>query len=482
MTQSQTAPIFNYASLDAPVVFHQGKAITLAQLLQTVEVLAETVPKHQHILNLYENRYYFLLGLLLALRQKSISLFPSTVTTHVLTQLKENYTDILLLTDTIDSLYDFHPDDFEHFDIADFVKNNEDQRSNINHHTFSNDSLPEIELQRQIAIIFTSGSTGHPEPYPKLWGDLVSVAHYLSKEFLSKVPDKNKLSAVLATVPAQHMYGLEASIIMPLQNGLLLHADKPFFPQDITHCLEDLKEFAQHSEQLIMTTVISTPLHLKACIKTEVSLPGVKQFISATAPLESDLAQLCETRYSARVMEIFGCTEVGSMAWKRTIESEQWIVLDDISLESDNNNEVHINTSRSIKHFLFNDIVDLIDSKHFLLKGRKEDLINQAGKRTSLSYLNYHLQSYNDLHDACFYQDDSMLEPRLVAFVVLKEPAISEQQKKQKSKAIRNYLQNKIEAVFLPKRIYFVNDLPRNATGKLPLSQLKNLLLQQEAP
>jgi acyl-coenzyme A synthetase/AMP-(fatty) acid ligase len=39
--------------------------------------------------------------------------------------------------------------------------------------------------------------------------------------------------SVLATVPPQHMYGLESSVLFPLQNGLALHAGMPFFPADI---------------------------------------------------------------------------------------------------------------------------------------------------------------------------------------------------------------------------------------------------------
>lgn len=507
ITQSQTAPVFNYASLDSPVVYHQGHAISLGQLLRTVDYLAEKIPAHQHLLNLYEERYYFLLGFLLALKQQSISLFPSTITAHVLEQLKENYADILVLSDN-----DAIGPGFNHCNLKTFIKT-----SDLRNHTFSQPSSkscvrhgPEadfsaIELHRQVAIIFTSGSTGQPKPYIKQWGDLVAVACYLAGVFLSDssaadkhTSNKATISALLATVPAQHMYGLEASIMMALQNGLLIHSEKPFFPQDITHCLEDLRQFARQSNQSIATTLITTPLHLKACIKTAVSLPGVKQFISATAPLERELAQSCETKYSARMMEIFGCTEVGSMAWRRTIESEQWTVLNDISLQAikhADKDEVQINTTRSIRSFLFNDFVDLLDKQHFLLKGRKEDLINQAGKRTSLSYLNYHLLSYDGLTDGCFYQDNSIVENRLVAFVVLDRPMSKEQpfsgqqeidqqeterQKKHHVQAIRDYLKNRIEAVFLPKKIYFVAALPRNATGKLPLVQLKDLLLQQD--
>ncbi len=484
-----TQSVFNYASTDSPVVYHQGRMISLGELLQTVDYLYEKIPAHQYLLNLYEDRYYFLLGFLLSLKQRSISLLPSTITPHFLNQLKNNYADILLLSDTKEA-----QKGFQHCDLRSLINAADGQIAASSEPRSKQTALlimPEIELSRQIAIIFTSGSTGQPEPYIKQWGDLVCSGRYLAEKFLSATAPRSKeLACILATVPAQHMYGLEASIMMALQSGLLIHAEKPFFPQDITLCLQELAQAARHRGLSIAATLITTPLHIKACIKTDVSLPGVKQFICATAPLEFELAQLCEEHYCARVMEIFGCTEVGSMAWRRTVASEQWTVFADMTLETVNSqsddktkpDDVQIKTTRSIKNFLFNDIIELLDKQHFILKGRKEDLINLAGKRTSLAYLNHHLQSCDGLIDGCFYQHQ---ESRLVAFVVLKQhggeqQAKTEIERKQTILEIRNYLKNSIESVFLPKKIYFVKALPRNATGKLPMSELKTLLVQQE--
>jgi len=488
-----TAPVLNYDSIDSPVMYHRGRVISLGELLLTVDYLARQLPPHKHLLNLYEDRYHFLLGFLLGLKQQSISLFPSTVTPHVLSQLQHDYDDILVLAHTGNK-----QGDFQHFDLGALLAEAEFYpdilpRQLSQHATDQSlkTIIPDVELTREVAIIFTSGSTGLPQPYSKQWGDFIIIARLLADKFLSE-RGHNLSAAVIATVPAQHMYGLEASILMAIQNGLLIHSSKPFFPQDITHCLEDITGIGSDPAHKLATTLIITPLHLKACIKTNVPLPGVGQFISATAPLDQELAQQCESRYGARVMEIFGCTEVGSMAWRRTIASEQWNVMDDIRLTAMSNGadghhadeqNVRLDTSRSIKQFLFNDVIELVDEQHFILKGRKEDLINLAGKRTSLAYLNHHLQSCDVLLDGCFYQDDSYPEGRLIAFVVLKpnqreRVSHTEITSKQTILTIRAHLKNKIEPVFLPKKIYFVNALPRNATGKLPLSELKKLLQQ----
>ena len=492
-----TYPVFKYTSLDSPVIYHQNRVISLGELLETVDYLSGIIPDRQHLLNLYEDRYYFLLGFLVSLKQQSLSLFPSTITDHVLCHLSSQYSNILVLSDKKMS-----PAQFEIFDLKDLLKDIDfSEYSSTGKATGQSLSsktlavLPDISLTREVAVIFTSGSTGDPKPYIKQWRDLTVAAQHLSEQLFinTSLSGESILPALLATVPAQHMYGLEVSIILALQNGFLIHSNKPFFPQDITHCLQDLSSEAHQRGQIIETTLITAPLHIKACIKTQVALPGIKQFISATAPLDIELAQNCEHRYSAPVMEVFGCTEVGSMAIRQSTETEQWLLLKDISLEriknnNSNQNEVQINTSRSIKQFLFNDIIELIDQQHFILKGRKDDLINLAGKRTSLAYLNHHLQSYDELADACFYLDsvvrdnvvkDKKVEDKnqLIAFVVLNTPDSIEN--KQMIKNIRAYLQQRIETIFLPKKIFFVASLPRNATGKLPQSGLKELMQEQ---
>jgi acyl-coenzyme A synthetase/AMP-(fatty) acid ligase len=476
--------IFNYPSLDSAVIYHQGKVICLRELVQTVNQLASIIPKHHYVLNLYDDRYYFLLGFLLALKQQSISLFPSTVTTYTLKYLKEYYHDMVIFSDS-----SLKTDNNEYYNLAEIL-------STISTSSAKrvDSAIYEIELTQYIAIVFTSGTTGQPKPYTKQWQDLLCITRLLAKKLLPTAKITT-LRAILATVPAQHMYGLEFSIIMALQQGLLIHANKPFFPQDITSDLEQLADYAHQHDQSIATTLITTPLHLKACIKTNIVLPGVKQFISATAPLEFELANLCVTHYDASILEIFGCTEVGSIAWRETIHEKKWTVLDDIYLEAIPHKEikrntykysdVQINTNRSIKHFIFNDIIELLDSKHFILKGRKEDLINLAGKRTSLAYLNYHLQSYPELKDACYFQDESSSTIRLVAFIVLKITVLKTtklkiSEEKKLIIALNNFLKKRMDAIFLPKKIYIIKQLPRNKTGKLPILALKKLLKTQK--
>jgi acyl-coenzyme A synthetase/AMP-(fatty) acid ligase len=101
----------------------------------------------------------------------------------------------------------------------------------------------------------------------------------------------------------------------------------------------------------------------------------------------------------------------------------------------------------------------------FLLHGRNADLVNIAGKRTSLAHLNYHLNSIEGVHDGVFVvpEQDRDRVTRLAAYVVA--PTLS-------SEALMSALRERIDGAFLPRPLHFVDALPRNATGKLPRTAL----------
>ncbi len=73
--------------------------------------------------------------------------------------------------------------------------------------------VPLIPAQRVVADIYTSGSTGLPVPHRKRWGPLMQCLQVAAArlEF-----DRNHPMTIVATVPPQHMYGFENSVLLSL--------------------------------------------------------------------------------------------------------------------------------------------------------------------------------------------------------------------------------------------------------------------------
>ena len=72
-------------------------------------------------------------------------------------------------------------------------------------------AIPQIDSRQRVAVVFTSGSTGIPQPHPKTWGALVSCvqAEALHLGLLHDTP-----CTIVGTVPPQHMYGFESTVLM----------------------------------------------------------------------------------------------------------------------------------------------------------------------------------------------------------------------------------------------------------------------------
>ena len=116
----------------------------------------------------------------------------------------------------------------------------------------SSETIPahwQLPAERIVAIAFTSGSTGDSTPHPKTWGSLFHNSRLAAAEVLGGT---NR--TLVSTVPPQHMYGLEASLLSALTAQSVLFDDKPFFPADVRRALE-----AMPAPRVLVTT----PAHLQ---------------------------------------------------------------------------------------------------------------------------------------------------------------------------------------------------------------------------
>jgi hypothetical protein len=91
----------------------------------------------------------------------------------------------------------------------------------------------------------------------------------------------------------------------------------------------------------------------------------------------------------------------------------------------------------------FTDLVELEDAHTFSLQGRSADLVNIAGKRSSVAYLNQQLLAIEGVEDGVFFLPDGPQEgvTRLVAFVVA--PGLPRE-------ALLSALRTRIDPAFLP--------------------------------
>ncbi len=425
-----------------------GKTIYADAFAQHVNLVAKQLPKYKHAINLCTNRYYFFVAFAAVLVRQQTNLLPANHTLAAITEVATEFGSCYCLTDhAIEQLK--LPQQHIH-DLLDL--NNVEIPD-------APSSLPKIAGEHTACIVFTSGSTGKPIPNHKKWRDLISVAK-ATQTWLNIAQNSNL--TIVATVPPQHMYGLETSIMLPLVSGIQIYSGKPFFPEDVRTALATTPG---------PVGLVTTPVHLRACVESNIEWPETQFVLSATAPLSTTLASTVEQQFRSPVLEIYGCTESGSIAHRRTAENEHWILYDDMTL-SQQNEDFYIHSYHLETPARLNDNLEIHDAKHFSLLGRKSDLIIIAGKRSSLADLNTKLLSIDGVIDGVIFcpetqANEQPLANRLVAFVVA--PNVQ-------ACTILSTLRAQIDAAFIPRPIYKVDKLPRESSSKLPKKALNTML------
>ncbi len=430
---------------DAVIAWRAGRPITAAQFLSDARALARRLHPGRHVLNVCFDRYRFAVGLAASLLSGRCSVLPSTQTPEVIRQLRSFAPDVFCLSD----------DPHNALDLP-LLQYPQDSDASVPPPPDAAWSVPSIDSERIAIIIFTSGSTGLPVPHRKTWGSLLQCVHAEARRL---PPIHRGGCSILGTVPAQHMYGFESTVLLPMQSGNAISHQRPFFPADIAAVLGTLPQ---------PRVLFSTPVHLRALLAADIDLPAIELIVSATAMLSANTARDVERRFGCRLLEIYGSTETGQIATRRTATEIPWQLWPDVSLRISDSGALAVGGHLERPTPLA-DVVESIDHEHFLLHGRTADLVNIAGKRNSLGYLNHQLNAIPGVVDGVFFvredTDDSLAgSGRLAALVVA--PGLD-------APAIIQALRERIDPVFLPRPLLLVEHLPRNETGKLPQQALQ---------
>lgn len=401
--------------------------------------LAALLPPQRYVVNLCTDRYRFAVALAAALMREQLSLMPPSDTAGVLNGIAAEF----------DGLYAIHDG------VAPAVAMPALRYPPVFRTQPAAGVLPAFAADQPAVIVFTSGSTGRPTPHMKTWGSLVRSALAAGTALgLARFP----AATIIGTVPQQHSYGLESTVMLALQHGLALHHARPFYPADIAACIA-----ATPGPRILVTT----PIHLRAMLADAAPWPPLDLVVSATAPLSPQLATEAEARFGAPLLEIYGSSEAGQLAVRRTTETDEWRCLEGARLQQDAAG-TWASGSCVEGRVLLNDVIELRGATRFRLHGRTADLVNIAGKRTSLAHLNYHLNSIPGVRDGVFIMPEESVDAttRLMALVVA--PTLT-------SEAVLAALRERIDPAFLPRPLRLVDALPRNPLGKLPRDAVAEL-------
>jgi len=441
-------PLLDRQWLDTTIVRTRSGPVSGATLLAQATAVADRIPETAYIINLCDERHHFLLVLLAGMMRRATTLLPPNKLPQTMLELAADYPDPLCVVDTPRTE---PPSGLRRLHLS--LPRVEDIRATAQ-------EVPHIPGDWTPFCAFTSGSTGKPQGHCKHWPELMVGARCAARRF-----GIDERTSIVATVPPQHMYGLELSVLIPLASGAATHAARPFFPEDVRTVLQEVPE---------PRVLVTTPLHLSTMTRAELRWPCIDFIVSATAPLSPEQAERAEAALGAPVLEIYGCTEAGSLASRRTREGEAWTWYECVRARREGD-AVQVSGDCLSQPVILSDRLDMDADGRFRLLGRGQDLINIAGKRGSLADLELRLKDIEGVEDGAFLDPEDRPEGRgrLIAFVVA--PRLSKDK-------ILDALRRVVDPVFLPRVIHFVPRLPRNETCKLPRADLMALVQSRKAP
>ena len=428
-------PLLSVADAARPFAWRDGRAVPVAEFLADVEAVAATLPTARHAVNLCEDRYAVLVAFCAVVVRGQTNLLPPSRAPHAIDEVLAAHPGSYALGET------------ERDGLVHYVSvrcGMRDTRVTV--------EVPEVDGEQAVAIGFTSGSTGQPKANPKTWASVHASTAHNTRTLSEAIGLVNgTLAHIVATVPPQHMYGLELSVFLPLFGPFAVHGGKPFFPADVAAALAEVPA---------PRVLVTTPIHLQALLRDPVQLPPLAAITSATAPLSQELAAEAEARYGAPVVELFGSTETCVIAHRRTTSETAWRVYPDIVLKPQPDGTL-VDAPYFGQPVVLQDIVELMPGHAFHLCGRNADLVEIAGKRASLADLTRRLLALPGVTDAVALQldaEDGCGVRRIAALVVAPERSEA---------ALLDDLRLAVDPVFLPRPFRRVAALPRNETGKL---------------
>ena len=429
-----------------PIAFRHGSAVLLRQFRRDVAAIARGLPARGAMIDLCEDRYRFIAAYSAAALSGHTVLLPPTRAEQVVAEVNAAHAGSYLIDDAA-------------VDAAFAERGSGEQNPWLGRET---DARADIAPDHVVMIGFTSGSTGQPKRHPKLWRS-VAASNQCNADAIREAlkEDVRGLTPwIVATVPPQHMYGMELSVLLPLAGGMAVHAGRPLFPADIAEALNEVPE---------PRVLVSTPVHLRAIVDSSQAFPPVAVVVCATAPLDQALARAVEQKLGATLLEMFGSTETCVFATRLTAHERRWRLYPGVALTPQADGTL-VNAPWFAAPNLLQDIVELEGQRHFTVLGRNVDMIDVAGKRASLSDLTRRLLAIEGVKDAAVFQPDSesVATIRRVAALVV-APGLT-------TREILERLAPGVDPAFLPRPLVLVDALPRNEVGKLPRDALLRAL------
>jgi acyl-coenzyme A synthetase/AMP-(fatty) acid ligase len=331
--------------------------------------------------------------------------------------------------------------------------------------------LSPLAAQTSFIDVYTSGSTGRPKRVRKTLTQFETEIETLECLWGDVLGD----SAIVATVPHHHIYGLIFRIFWPLSAGRALDAVLCTDPEMLNNRLTRLNKAA----------IVSSPALLSRLpeLAPLISIiPSTTLIFSSGGALSKVAALQFQQQLSNTPIEVFGSTETGGIAWRRQLNDEAWLPFAGIQLKC--NEDVATLSSPFLADGLpktMDDAIELLPDGRFHLLGRVDRVVKIEEKRLSLPEMELQLVRHAWVNSAVAIALSSRRQMVGAAIELTAEGQhmLMQHGRRMVTQQLKTHLAQYFDAVLLPRHWRFVDQLPMSAHGKLTYAAITALFTSE---
>ncbi len=319
-----------------------------------------------------------------------------------------------------------------------------------------------LDLEQCRLSLCTSGSSGEPKLIEKSLRQLANEVLALEQLWGADLGQ----ACIIASVAAQHIYGLLFRVLWPLCAGRTFVRRQLAFSEDLQRSSREHPQFAW----------VASPALLKR-MGDNLDWPA----LSAVRRVFSSGGALPEGQWPT---EILGSSETGGIAWRQG--DRLWRPFAEVQLTQDADGALQV----ASPYLPVGHVEQTADAARFEadgrfeLLGRLDRIVKLEEKRISLPMLEQALQEHPWVAEARLgvVQENRAYLGALLVLSGQGLHTLRNQGRRALTEALRQHLLKHCEAMALPRRWRLLQQLPFNAQGKLPQAEVQAVQALLQAP
>ncbi|KAK4965635.1 hypothetical protein LTR66_012109 [Elasticomyces elasticus] len=359
-----------------------------------------------------------------------------------------------------------------------------------------NQPVEKAQPEDTALVLHTSGTTGRPKAVPLSHRNLTRTMKNIQQTYQLTPADRTML-----VMPLFHVHGLLAGFLAPLLSGGSVIVPGAFSASSFW------KNFNEY--QANWYTAVPTIHQILLKSPPPNPKPNIRFIRSCSSPLSPKTFHELEKIFDAPVLEAYAMTEAahqmtsnplppakrqpGSVGIGQGVEVK---ILDqegkempqgseaEICIRGENVTAGYLNNPEANKSsftkdgfFRTGDQGKMDQDGYVFITGRIKELINKGGEKISPIELDNQLAQNPSVSEAVsFAIPDEMYGQDIGVAIVVKDG------QKLSADDLRNWLKERVAKFKLPKKVYFTDNMPKTATGKIQRRMVAEAMSKQDQP